>query len=334
MFALCSFSNFCYNEAMNPHFLQSGAWEKFEQLEGHTTFRLATKQFSALAVLQTTPVGNYLYCPYGPTINPKPDFQANFQAALDELKVLAREQECFFIRIEPTFSIDNNDKTLFGKKALSRLGLIKSHDINPAHTWVLDLDIPQNELLKGMRSSNLRYYKSYARKGVTIEQSQDPKDIHILEDLLTGVAKRNHFNLHDQHHLENQLKAGFTTLYVARFEGKPVAAALIYDHNGTRFYAHAAKDDSANHNLSAGMAMLVQMIVDAQNAGAKAFDFWGVTTSEDPKHPWYGFTQYKKSFGGHLVSYAGTWDLPLNRPRYRLYQVIRRLNRLKRKLIH
>ncbi len=23
-----------------------------------------------------------------------------------------------------------------------------------------------------------------------------------------------------------------------------------------------------------------------------------MTTSEDPKHPWYGFTQYKKSFGG------------------------------------
>ena len=44
------------------------------------------------------------------------------------------------------------------------------------------------------------------------------------------------------------------------------------------------------------------MIIDAKHNGRKKFDFWGVTTSEDPNHPWYGFTKFKKSFGGELVT--------------------------------
>ena len=309
---------------MNQHFLQSSAWEKFQQLENHQTFRLQEKDYSALAILQTTPVGNYLFCPYGPALN-----SANekcLKSALAGLTKLARKNNAFFIRIEPTSDFLSAD-------TIKSLCLKKSHDIDPAHTWVLDLSLPQEELLKQMRKSNVQYWQSSSKKGLTIRTSQDPKDVQILSSLLRGVADKDHFTPQDEQHLQRQVESGFATLYFAEYQGQTLAASLVYDYDNVRFYAHAATSDQ-ERKLAAGTVLLVQMILDAKNRGAKIFDFWGITTSEDKNHPWYGFSQYKKSFGGQMISYAGTWDLPLQPLRYQMYQLIRHINRLTRKILH
>lgn len=309
---------------MNQHFLQSPAWEKFQQLEGRQTFHLQEKDFSVLAILQTTPVGNYLFCPYGPTL--KSANSECLKSALTSLTKLAREHQAFFIRIEPTSASLSAD-------TLENLGLKKSHNIDPAHTWVLDLSLPQEELLKQMRKSNVQYWQSSNKKGLTIRTSQNPKDVQILSSLLRHVANKDHFTPQDEQHLQHQIEAGFATLYFAEYQGQTLAASLVYDYNDVRFYAHAATSDQ-ERKLAAGTVLLVQMILDAKNRGAKVFDFWGITTSEDKNHPWYGFSQYKKSFGGQIVNYAGTWDFPINSWRYRAYQAIRKINRLTRKILH
>lgn len=305
---------------MNPHFLQSSAWEHYEQLEGNTTFRLKD---GTLAILKSTPVGNYLFCPYGPVLS-NSSLDA-LKSSLSTLSQFAADQSAFFIRLEPTHA--------FEPATLSQLDLIKSHDIDPAHTWVLDLTLPQAELLKNMRKSNVQYWQSAPKKGLSVRHTTDPNEITILTSLLQTVSAKDKFIPQTAAHLKNQLAAGFATLYIAEYQDQPLAASLVYDHAGTRFYAHAATSDQ-ERKLAAGTVLLVQMILDAKEQGATAFDFWGVTTSEDPSHPWYGFSKYKRSFGGSLVTYAGTWDLPLKPSHYRLYQLTRHVNRLKRRLIH
>lgn len=318
---------------MKPHFLQSPTWETYQKLEHTETMRLGTPDFSALALLKTTPVGNYLFCPYGPTISDgTPDEQKTyFEAALHELKALATRHQAFFVRIEPTFPLDTDDSP-FTTADFERLGLKKSHNIEPAHTWTIDLTAPEETILKQMRGSNVQYWRSHAKKGLKIRQTQDPSEISILSSLLQGIASKDHFTPQDEAHLRHQLEASFATLYIAELNGQPLAASLVYDSDNTRFYAHAATSD-ANRKIAAGTVLLVQMILDAKAKGQQTFDFWGVTTSDDRSHPWYGFTQYKKSFGGELVTYAGTWDLPIDKTRYRLYTIIRSLNRLKRKIL-
>lgn len=307
---------------MKQHLLQSPEWEAYEKAEGQKTFRIQGEGFSALAVLKKTMLGNYLYCPYGPTTDAK-----NFPQAIEALKQLAKEQEAFFIRVEPTFGeVDNAE--------MRALGFEKSQDIDPAHTWVLDLaKMSPEEVLAGIEKRKLRHWRTHKNKGISLRQTQDPEQITILTQFLKGLGERDHFNPQNEEHLKRQLEAGFATLYVAELEGKPIAAALIYDHDGVRYYAHAATDDE-HRKLMAGTIILIQMIADAKENGADMFDFWGITTSEDPKHPWHGFTQYKKSFGGEQVDYAGTWDLPVKGLRYGLYKVVRKINRAKRKIRH
>lgn len=317
---------------MQLHFLQTPAWENLLQAEGKTTFRLQTPQFEALASLEQTPLGNYLYCPYGPALQ-EPTV-ANLQIALEALTNLAHQHKAFFIRIEPTVS--------FPTEKLRQLHLVKSHDLDPANTWVLDLTPDQDTLLRTMQTSNRQRWKSHQRKGLSIRQTQNPEDIKILTSLLAEIGQKNHFNPQDESHLRHQLEAGFATLYVVDYinpepttpvKPQPIAASLVYDTPTTRYYAHAAASNRPEfHRFNAATVLLVQMILDAKSNGQTFFDFWGITTSEDPKHPWYGFTKYKKSFGGATVNYSGTWDLPLQPTRYHLYQLIRHLNRLKRKI--
>ena len=92
--------------------------------------------------------------------------------------------------------------------------------------------------------------------------------------------------------------------------------------------------DSAYKKLPGTVALLSTSIFDANDAGLTSFDFWGIAPDNSPKdHPWAGFTAFKKSFGGFEKNYSGTLDLPLNRPKYLLYKMLRKLNRLKRKFL-
>lgn len=221
-----------YNgEKMKRHLLQSHEWEEYSKLEGHEVFWRDGGGYELLAVKYETPVGSYLYCPYGPTVK---DEEA-LGRALETLKSLAEDQGCFMVRIEPRLALDAEE--------MKKLGCVKSHDLDPAHTWVLDLTKPREEILAGMEKRKLRHWRTHENKGIKLRKTQDPEQITVLTDFLKGLGERDHFTPQDEDHLKNQLKSGFATLYVAELEGKPIAAALIYDYDGVRYYAHAATDD-------------------------------------------------------------------------------------------
>ena len=307
------------------HLLQSEAWEKYLQSDGATTLRLDGKGWTALAVKKSTPLGPYLFLPYGPAVlSDATDQTQTFHAALLAVAERARQENCLFVRCEPTF-------TLSAKQARA-WGLTETKEIDPKHTWVLDLDASEEEILAGIGKHKVRLWRKMANKGMSVRTTQDPEAIGALTQLLAQVSKSDHFTPQSEAHLKNQLVAGFATLYTVELaEARaPIAAALVYDYDGVRCYAHAASDYE-HRKLCAGAILLVQMIMDAKAAGAKTFDFWGITTSSDPNHPWAGFTQFKQSFGGRQVDYGGTWDLPLSPAKYKLYTGLRKVNLVVRK---
>lgn len=319
---------------MFKHFLQTKEWQTYEELERHQTFTETADDFSYLAVKHDTKMGPYLNLPYGPSLKEdKKDAKIaknSLKHSLESLKNLAKSENCFFVRVEPTVP--------FPEDYLKKLGLEKSQDIDPAHTWLLQLDDKtEEEILKGMESRKVRYWRNAGKKGVTLRKSKDPEEITILTNFLKTLGEKDNFNPQTESHLKNQLKTGFATLYIADLESEnekcPIAAALIYDSEDTRFYMHAATDFE-HRNLMAGTVILIQMILDAKAEGKKYYDFWGITTSEDKNHPWYGFTQYKKSFGGFERDYSGTYDYVLDKKKYNLYKVLRKINRKVRKIKH
>ena len=299
---------------MDKHFLQSDAWERFNKHLGKQVFTDSGRGWSFLAILEFSPLGKYLYLPYGPYISEKNGFEGAYKA----LYKLAKAKKVMFIRIEPTGNV--------APDTLVKYGFHKTHQVNPERTWVLDLSAPEDEILANMKQNNRNLYHNYLKKGLEVHRTTDANKIHYLTDLLGKVAKHNKITVHTEDYLWAQVDSGAATLYYVTLENQVIAAALIYDSPTTRYYAHAAADYE-HRKLSAGTILVAQMIMDAKQKGLKWFDFYGVTDSDDPNHPWYGFTKFKKSFGGQAKDYLGTWEKPRKRAWYTAFKVLSRLKR-------
>ncbi|MBQ1344599.1 peptidoglycan bridge formation glycyltransferase FemA/FemB family protein [Candidatus Saccharibacteria bacterium] len=307
---------------MKLNFLQSTKWEEFQKSQGKKTFRLKGDDFETFAILDHTPLGDYLFCPYGPVLKNK----NALESAIKALKTLAQQQKVIFIRLEP--------QMYFAPNYMQKIGAKKVHDIEPAATWILDLTSPQEEILKGIEKEKTRLWRNSNKKGITFRKSTDANDTKILNSLLSQVAQKNDFTPHKNKYLTDQVKSGVASLFIVELaqdnEKAPIAASMVYDDEDTRYYIHAAAD-YAHRKLGAGSSIIIEEILDAKNKGLKYFDFWGITTSTDKNHPWYGFTQFKKSYGGVEKIFSGTYDIPVNKIKYRLYSLLRPLNKLRKK---
>ncbi|RKQ34144.1 lipid II:glycine glycyltransferase FemX [Kocuria tytonis] len=301
------------------HILQSPAWAQFQQSIGHRVIQAAGPGWRYLATVEGGSAGRYLYCPYGP----EADSPQAFDRALEDLVARAKTHRCWFVRVEPV-----NGHTVDGletpEASLRRRGLKRSpRQVQPGHTQVIDLRRDTKDLLKDMKSTNRNLYRNIHKKGVSIERSEDPQDIRYLLAFLEDTAKRRNFHRQQDDYLravaESLMPVGAASLYLAKLEGEPIAASLVYDSPDTRTYAHAAMD-RAHRKLSAGIPLVVTMIMDAKEKGLTWFDLFGTAPEgAGPEHEWHGFTAFKKSFGGEPVSYPGTWDLPVSRVGYTVY---------------
>jgi lipid II:glycine glycyltransferase (peptidoglycan interpeptide bridge formation enzyme) len=295
-------------------FLQSDHWKTFQQAYGRKTFSDTGKDWSYLAIKETGTLNTRLYTPYGPYCL---DIDG-LDEALASLQRTAKKEHATFIRVEPTQGITTDQLRIRGFRPVTY------QQLQPSHTQMIDLTQPEEAILANMSQNSRNITRNYHKKGISIRTSYDPADIQILTSLLARVASRNHITPHGDDYFKQQATTLFplkaAVLYIAEYEDIPIAAALVFDSETTRIYAHAAADD-AYRKLSAGTALVGQMILDAKRIGLTQFDLYGITDSADPNHPWAGFTKFKRSFGGHSVAYPGAWDLPLRKPSYWLYRI-------------
>lgn len=300
--------------------LQTAIWAAFQRRLGKTVHEGEGPGWSFLAVEEKTPLGMYLYAPYGPCA----DGESALAEALQALSVLARSVQAHYVRVEPVAAGLGADAAA----VLAARGLARAPaDVQPHLSWKVDLRQEEADLLKGMRSTSRNLYRNIHKKGVSFHVSTDPAELPILLGFLAKVSGRADFTAQTDAYLtkaaEVLMPAGAAKLFVARLEGVPIAAALSYDTADTRVYAHAAADD-AHRKLNAGIPLLVTMMLDAKASGIAEFDMWGVSPEDEPDHAWAGFSRFKRSFGGAGVEYPGTWDLPVNRLMYTVYGASRK----------
>lgn len=322
---------------MNIPITQSKAWKTLQDDLNETSFFVKSDEsaektakndaksaknpdnFQYLAILKQTPVGNYLYLPYGPVA----ETEKGFKKALESLETLAKEKSAIFIRIEPR-APGIAQKTLNSAK--------KVKDLNPKETWVLDLTGNDADLKAKLPSRLLRYYKNVAKNGLTIETTKDPEKITELLKLQTALAKEKNISTFSENYLKTELKQPFATLYLVKSEDSVLAAGLVFDDETTRYNLQGAQSEQGRKLHATGI-LTIQLILDAKAKNLETFDFWGIAPDgAGPDHPWYGFTSFKKTFKGSEKTYAGTHDLVLNPAKYRLYTATRKINKILRKI--
>ena len=297
---------------------QSSEWHKLQEELGEESILVEKEGYQYLAIIKPTPVGNYLYCPYGPVAKDK----TSFKNALGSLNNLAKDKSAIFIRVEPYDEAFKNNLPDSAKK---------STDLNPKETWILDLTGNDEEFKLRLPSRLLRYHKSAAKKGIIIEKSTNPDDIKYLLKLQQALANEKGISTFSENYLKTELKQPFASLYLVKYEGSIIAAGLVFDDETTRYNLQGAQSDTGRKLHATGI-LTIQLILDAREKKLKSFDFWGIAPDDAPDdHPWKGFTAFKKTFNGIEVKHAGTYDIVLSPFKYHLYQIIRKVNRFIRK---
>ncbi|MEX1061591.1 MAG: peptidoglycan bridge formation glycyltransferase FemA/FemB family protein [Patescibacteria group bacterium] len=303
-----------------PHtpFLQSWAWGEFQERLGFSHRRLGIYQGKELVgicavYLGHRKLGSFAYVPHGPVFKAFDGGMA--KAVLAYLKDLARREKVDYLRIEPNWEAANDQQTL-----LSQAGFRPARSAIPqagGRTLLLDLALPEEELLANLRKTTRYLVRKGEELGITIERTADQGKLPNFHRLMKLTQTRQHFTPQARAYLEDQFTElaprRMAELALARYGGEIISAAIEVSYGDTTTYLHGA---SLKSEVPASHVLLWENIKEAKKDGRSYYDFWGIAPEgADQKHPWWGYTLFKSGFGGYPHDYLGTWDLSLN-PKY------------------
>ena len=127
--------------------------------------------------------------------------------------------------------------------------------------------------------------------------------------------------------LDLMIQHGYDTI-----EDTVLGAKLIIQINDRVYNVHMYTYKTLP-NFRVAFALHSKAIAESKMRNAVSYDFEGVSGSLDPKDSYYGIYDFKKSFGGDFIEYAGEFDQVIDPLRYQLFKKIDRLyRRYRRKL--
>lgn len=314
------------NEA---NFLQSWNWGEFHKNLGNAIYRSGFYDNGnllgiMLSVVETAKRGKYLTVGAGPII----DWgnQELVKSFLEEIKKIAKETGCVFVRVRPQLASNDSSKNIFKK-----LGFVNA----PMHlhaelTSQLDIEKPEEELLANMRKTTRYEIKKAISLGIQIEASENPQKIKKFYELQMETAKRQKFVPFSFNFLHKQFevfsKNNEALLYSAFYKNKLLAQAFIIFQKKEAVYHYGASTDEGRHYPGAYLIQW-EAIKEAKRRGLTRYNFWGVAPTDNPNHRFAGLSLFKRGFGGVDVQYLHAQDLIINKPRYFINYLIELLRK-------
>lgn len=295
-------------------FAQSFEWGEILIAEGKKLERVVIdeKLFGQFVYSNLIFDWKYVFCPKGPVGNLD-------KTSLDNLIEYFKKQGVVFLRIEPNDKIDHPN-------------LVKTIDVNPHATLILDLQKSEEEILAGMHPKTRYNIRLAQKKNLVVKEG---KNLEIFLELMKKTGDRDNFRLHETRHYEEILKSDFSKQLIVYSEGTPVATAVFVGFGETFTYLFGASDHEYRQ-LMAPNLLQWSAIVQAKNSGYKYYDFFGVAPKInnggeyefDTEHQYGGVSRFKIGFGGKYVEAPGTFDLVVDKPKYYFYKFLRKLRRI------
>ncbi len=273
---------------------QSWAWGTVQGSAGWQPERLRLADGPPVLVLtQRSGLSRWGFVPRGPV--------ACDRDTLQRLIDWAHENGLARLRVEPETGSEI-------APLLSALGFRRTDDVQPSHTRILRLDRDE-AMLASFRRTTRYNIRLAERSGVLVEEGADAEQ---LARHVAASATRAGVNLPGREYLRTLLETlpGSRT-FVARHEGESLCALLVAIHDRRGYYLFSGSSGHKRNLKPMELAMWAG-IRYAAAAGCRDYDLWGVPPDDDPAHPWHGFGEFKRGFGGETVEYAGAWDLVLS----------------------
>ena len=119
-------------------------------------------------------------------------------------------------------------------------------------------------------------------------------------------------------------------MFVARFEGRPLAAIFVFAAGDRAWYFYGASTNVERNRMPTYLLQWEAMKW-AIKKGCTEYDLWGVPAEDvtvlerdftSRGDGLWGVYRFKRGFGGRIHRSIGAWDRPYNRVLYSAYRLI------------
>ena len=307
------------NQCPKKTFLQTWEWGEFQKAQGNDIQRLAILEGNklrglTLCVLQKSFLSKYIYCPRGPLmVENTPDEYSNI---LRELKEYWAQKGIYGIKLEPAFVKDTPIAQI-----PKSLGFIHSVNfVQSENNWMINLvGNTEEELFDWCKSHGMsKNYPTYIRKArkedIQISFSKELSDWILFHKYLIKSGERKSFEVKPLKYFTNLWEylgkdSDIVRLGIAKKNGNILAMILITIYGEEISCLYSAQTD-VDTKLRAPMLLRWECMLMGQREHIARFNNWGVLPDSryKPGNPGFGYSQYKRGFGGYLEQIERTYE--------------------------
>jgi len=310
-------------------FLQSFEWGEFMATQKEKIWRFAVvegetwKAVFLLVMSKLKMNQRVLYIPRGPVIEEVSHKEKVLGAIFEMLDDMARREKAVMVQIDP------HSNEFEWEQSFDQHGFVKSEqNVQPRHTLILDIRKPDEEILNAMHQKTRYNIRLAEKKG--IEVIVDNGMYKEFLELLKKTELRQEIKMFSADYFQKILAVPFVKLYLAKYDGKIIAANIMIFWNDTATYLFGASDHEFR-NLMAPHLLQWQAIKDAKAANCWFYDFWGAAPpdAKGQEANWFGFTKFKMGFSpdAELTEYLGTYEKIYNPAIVGIYRFLQSLRK-------
>jgi len=295
----------------NTHLLQAGEWGELKAGFGWEPVRMISGEAGAQILFRNLPLGftiGYM---------PKPLFDKqlfdNNHSFWEELDSVGKRYHAIFLKIEP--DTWNEPFRSMGNARVS------PHNIQPPRTIVIDLRNSEDEILARMKQKTRYNIRLAEKKGVTVRAWNDIESFHKM---MLATGDRDSFGIHSLEYYRRAYELfhppGMCELLVAEYEGKPLAALMVFGRGRRAWYFYGASTNEERNRMPTYLLQWEAMKW-AKTRGCEEYDLWGVPDEDEAileanfetRHDGlWGVYRFKRGFGGELKRAARAMDRVYN----------------------
>ena len=323
------------NNHFQVNFTQSYKWGlSFQRLKRVVSWRLLFKAgrpvAGYIAVIARGKFYNFVSVVGGPAIDwHDPQLLAAFR---DDIGSLGRQNACHFVTLCP--HILDNIKL---RQALAQAGFKKAPMGGSVEfAGVLDLSLSDEQLMANMSQSLRRKIRKTQKDDkIELRVSKDRRDAVLFAQLHRRHAETQNYVAYSEKRLicqfETYLEADQVLIYVATRGAEVLAMNMIFFYGCEASYLYGVSTPAGQGYSSAPLLHLAA-IKEAKRRNLKFYNLWGITPLDQPRHRYFGVSQFKRGFGVIEHLYLPPQNLVLKSALYPFIWLMMTLRRRWRRL--
>ncbi len=292
-------------------FMQSLHWAQVKARQGLSSFHIGLFEKDKLvggAIFYSSMKRNgagFLIAPDGPVLPWHDEILAAQYLALiiDMTQAHAAELGIMAIRVEPRLAPPP-------KSILREFGRAPV-DLIPRETLYIDLSVPEEEILAGMKQKGRYNIKLAQRHGIHVYEDKSNEAVYHFYSIMRQSSQRDDFALEPVSFFEHLAAvlapAGCARFFFSEHDGERLGTLLLIRYGSRATYLYGGIGNE-KPNLMGGYALQWTAMQAAKELGCDTYDFYGFDPYRSPEHQYARFSQFKSQFGGTPVSFIGAHD--------------------------